>query len=369
MLQATATSSYKVLYNFKGGETDGANPGSNLINVNGTLYGTATNGGSAGKGVVYSVTTDGVEKILHNFQGASGAKPMAGLIEVGNRFYGTTYGGGHTSCGCGTVYFITASGAYGVLHSFAGGSDGAYPEAALVDLDGTLYGTTNEGGGGKCRVGGRAEGCGTIFSITAGTEKVLGTFSGETEGEYPTSGLIPINGALYGTTSEGGTDAQGTVFRITTAGVKRVLHNFGAGSDGRNPNAALLYLKGTLYGTTSNGGDLTARKGTVFSMRLGGRERVLYDFKGTPDGANPNSALIAVGGVLYGTTPNAGTTSNSMGTVYSISVNGNENVVHSFNSSAEGGYPNGLIDVNGTLYGTTDLGGNGDFGTVYSLSP
>lgn len=369
MSQAAKTSSYKVLYSFKGG-ADGESPVAGLINVNGTLYGTAVGGGSAGKGVIYSLTTDGVEKILHNFQGDSGAKPEAGLIDVDGKLYGTTYGGGHTACGCGTVYRISTSGAYGVLHNFGGGADGARPEGGLVDLNGMLFGTTYLGGGGTCRTSGREEGCGTIFSITTnGTEKLLGTFSGEPEGQFPAASLIAVKGSLYGTTSEGGSDAQGTVFRITTAGAKKLLHSFGAGRDGRNPRAALVYVKGMLYGNTAGGGSLTKPRGTVFSMRMKGAEQVLYSFRDTPDGATPQAALIYVDGLLYGTTSNGGANSTSEGTIYSISTTGEENVLHSFGGS-DGSYPAaGLIDVNGTLYGTTAGGGKNGFGTVYAFSP
>ncbi|HEV3091722.1 MAG TPA: choice-of-anchor tandem repeat GloVer-containing protein [Candidatus Cybelea sp.] len=371
-LAATATtSSFKVLYTFKGGSGDGESPSGGLVNVNGTLYGTAVGAGSAGKGVIFSVTPNGAEKILHAFQGDSGAKPEAGLIDVDGKLYGTTYGGGHTSCGCGTVYRITTSGAYGVIHNFAGGSDGARPEGGLVDVNGTLYGTTNLGGGGTCTLEGDEEGCGTIYSVTTnGTEKIIGTFADETAGEFPTAGLIAVHGSLYGTTSEGGVDAQGTLFRITTAGVKKVLHNFGAGSDGRGPQAALLSVKNILYGTTRGGGSLSERKGTVFSMGLKGGENVLHSFSGPPDGSLPQAPLIDVDGLLYGTTPLGGAGSSNLGTVFSITTTGTENVLHSFTGGPGGSYPSsGLIDLNGTLYGTTAGDGSANHGTVYTLTP
>jgi uncharacterized repeat protein (TIGR03803 family) len=365
-------SSYKLLYLFKGGSY-GRWPDADLISVNGTLYGTA-GGGSANKGIVYSVTTAGVQKILHKFTGGSdGASPQSGLIDVNGTLYGTTYAGGHTRNhrGQGTVYSVSTTGAEKVLHVFDGGSDGANPEAGLVELDGTLYGTTARGGGGTCLTQGRERGCGTIYSITTtGTEKVLGTFSDESEGEFPQAGLVAMHGALYGTTYQGGTDAEGTVFRITTAGVKSVLYNFGAGSDGRNPRAALIDVKGTLYGTTLSGGD--SDKGMVFSMSTSGAEAVLHNFSGIPDGANPQARLIDVNGTLYGTTENGGATSKSEGAVYSISTTGAEKVLYGFTGRGHGNYPvAGVIDVNGTLYGTTLYGGRAEFGagTVYALSP
>lgn len=366
-----ATYSYKVLYSFKGGANDGGSPSGGLVNVDGTLYGTTVVGGNAGKGVIFSVTTDGTEKILHSFQGNSGARPQSGLIDVDGKLYGTTYAGGHSGCGCGTVFRITTSGAYGVVHNFTGSSDGAHPEGSLVDVNGTIYGTTNLGGGGTCLNSGRDDGCGTIYSITTnGTEKVVGTFADEAAGEFPAAGLIAVHGSLYGTTSEGGLDAQGTLFRISTAGVKKVLHSFGAGGDGRDPVAALLYAKGMLYGTTRGGGNLSERKGTVFGMSLKGAENVLHDFSGPPDGASPQQPLTDLNGMLYGTTASGGS-GGGFGTIYSISTTGMESVLHSFTGlSGDGSYASsGLLDVSGTLYGTTASGGSNNGGTVYALTP
>jgi uncharacterized repeat protein (TIGR03803 family) len=169
----TSGSSYKVVYNFAGG-SDGARPLAGLINVNGTLYGTTVQGGgegcykSFGCGTVFSVTPSGQETVLHAFTGGSdGANPKAGLIDVNGTLYGTTFHGGDTKCngrsgvGCGTVFSITPSGAETVLHGFTGPPDGAWPAAGLRDVNGTLYGTTAEGGTpGGCRLGHPKIGCG-----------------------------------------------------------------------------------------------------------------------------------------------------------------------------------------------------------------
>ena len=92
--------------------------------------------------------------------------PSAGLIAVKRTMYGTTeHGDGDYRCddynGCGVIYSVTTAGLFHVLHKFTSGPDGAFPDAALVDLDGTLYGTTLNGGGSKCR----HIGCGTIFAL------------------------------------------------------------------------------------------------------------------------------------------------------------------------------------------------------------
>ncbi|MGB6714215.1 MAG: choice-of-anchor tandem repeat GloVer-containing protein, partial [Candidatus Cybelea sp.] len=141
-------------------------------------------------------------------------------------------------------------------------------------------------------------------------------------------------------TSNGGKYGYGTVFSITTAGTEKVLHSFGTGSDGRAPIDGLIELKGNLYGTTRAGGAHTcgsgrgqyAGCGTVFSITPEGAEKVLHSFNST-DGANPAAALIDAGGTFYGTTAHGG--ANGDGTVFSITLGGREKVLRSFT-----GYPN-----------------------------
>ena len=129
------------------------------------------------------------------------------------------------------------------------GRDGRFPYADLVAVDGTLYGTTEEGGKHN----------GTVFSITPyGTEKVLHTFGGRGDGAGPQAGLLDVNGTLYGTTVAGGSSGCngyicGTVFSITPSGKEKVNHRFGGTGDGDDPFGGLVYVNGTLYGTTSNG--------------------------------------------------------------------------------------------------------------------
>jgi uncharacterized repeat protein (TIGR03803 family) len=151
-----------VLHRFAG--SDGAVPhGRLLADAAGNLYGTTHNGGTSGYGTVFQLDSSGTLTVLHSFTGGSdGAYPEAGLIAdtVGN-LYGTTYGGGG---GQGTVFQVTLSGALTVLHSFTGGSDGGRPVADLLsDAAGNLYGTTGLGGATASCPGG----CGTVFALTA----------------------------------------------------------------------------------------------------------------------------------------------------------------------------------------------------------
>ncbi|HXB82892.1 MAG TPA: choice-of-anchor tandem repeat GloVer-containing protein [Candidatus Acidoferrum sp.] len=367
---------YGVLHSFKGGEADGEEPFAGLVNIKGTLYGTTYEGGSCsriGGGTVFSITPSGTETVLHSF-GCSqdGAYPVAGLIDIKGTLYGTTGKGGVN--GDGTVFSITPSGTESVIYSFKGGpGDGEQPRAGLINVKGTLYSTTYLGG--NCSSSG---GCGTVFSITpSGTETVLHNFGGSGDGIYPFAGLINVRGTLYGTTFEGGADCGssggcGTVFSITKSGAETVLHSFANDPDGNNPEAGLINVKGTLYSTTYDGG--TNGRGTVFSITPSGTETVLHSFGGSGDGAVPFAGLVDVKGKLYSTTYVGG--ANSDGTVFSITPSGAETVLYSFKGpgSGDGGFPRaGLVKVKGALYGTTGGGGTGcsgsyGCGTVYSLS-
>src|SRR5579871_6614583 len=166
--------------------------------------------------------------LLYSFGGdPDGSEPAAGVLHRGDlAIYGTTpYGGAR---GDGTV-FSYFGGTDTVLHSFGSGYDGARPWAGLIAVNGTLYGTTRSGGKGHC-VGG----CGVVFSITTdGTEKVLHNFGVDSsDGSHPEANLIDVGGTLYGTTLEGGTRDRGTAFSITTDGTEKVLHSFGYYADG-----------------------------------------------------------------------------------------------------------------------------------------
>jgi uncharacterized repeat protein (TIGR03803 family) len=158
------------------------------------------------------------EQVLYAFGQAKGDAqlPHADLINVGGTFYGTSYHGGTgaRSGNCGTVFAVNpATGAETVVYSFKGGSDGAYPQASLIDVGGTLYGTTNNGGTTTC-----SSGCGTVFSVapSTGAKTVLYEFKGyPCDGAYPFAGLLNLAGTLYGTTNNGGAHGYGTVFTVT----------------------------------------------------------------------------------------------------------------------------------------------------------
>jgi uncharacterized repeat protein (TIGR03803 family) len=371
-----------VLHNFES-ESDGASPYAGLVSVKGALYGTTTDGGASGDGTVFRITTSGEESVIHAFTGGSdGANPYGGLIDVNGTLYGTTLSAGGSGCystGCGTVFKITTSGKESVVYSFKGGAgDGAFPQAGLIDVNGTLFGTTTEGG---------TKNYGTVFKVTtSGKESLLHSFAGGTDGVTPLAGVTNLKGTLYGTTELGGTGTCsglegagcGIVFKVTPSGTERVLFTFpGTTANGEFPFAGLSAVKGTLYGTTLNGG--TSNIGVVYKVAPSGAQSVLYNFKDSSgDGNEPYGDLLDIKGTLYGTTAQGG--SASAGTVYKIATSGAETLLYSFAGyPSNGGSPTAaLTDVNGTLYGTTDEGGNSDAcynsfgpfgcGTVFSLS-
>ncbi|HEY6271196.1 MAG TPA: choice-of-anchor tandem repeat GloVer-containing protein [Terriglobales bacterium] len=193
------------------GGIDGANPRAALVQgTDGNLYGTTSNGGMNLDGTVFKITLGGTLTTLHNFDGADGILPEAALVQASDgNFYGTTDSGGTFEDG--TVFKITPEGTLTVLHNFTSG-DGSDPVAPLLQAtDGNLYGTT-ELGGANCTTG-FGVGCGTVFEITLeGALTSLHSFN-ETDGYEVQGGLVQAtNGVLYGTTSFGGLNQDGTIF-------------------------------------------------------------------------------------------------------------------------------------------------------------
>jgi uncharacterized repeat protein (TIGR03803 family) len=356
-----------VVYAFAGG-TDAGEPQTALLAQNGALYGTTPVGGTAGYGTVFKVSTSGSESVLYNFQGGlDGAYPQSSLIVLNGTLYGTTSGGNTPSNG--TVYKVDPSGNVSTVYTFTGSPDGSTPVAGLTALNGELYGTTESGG---------ANGVGTVFKVsTSGSESVLYSFKGTPDASNPVAALIALRGALYGTTFEGGAGAGfGTVFKVSTSGKERVVYAFQAnGSDGENPAASVIAVKGKLYGTTQEGG--TDGHGTVFEMSTSGKEKVLHSFAGGADGSTPLGGLIAVNGALYGPTAFGGVYGgrcqpdpSGCGTIFKITTSGTETTRYTFQGVPDGADPYAtLIAVNKVLYGTTEVGGAPNYGTVFKISP
>jgi uncharacterized repeat protein (TIGR03803 family) len=227
-----------------------------------------------GCGTIFKLTPAGKHTVLYRFgtAGGDGAFPAARLIrDAAGNLYGTTSSGGYLFCpgfGCGTVFKLSTTRKQTVLYRFRGnehgdGTDGAYPLGALSrDANGDLYGTAS--GGYEF---------GAVFKVNASGETILHTFTGTgSDGATPDAALIQdTNGNLYGTTSAGGVYGYGTVFMLDATGTETILYSFTGGTDGSRPVAALIRdANGNLYGTTSLGGDLSSCApngcGTVFEI-------------------------------------------------------------------------------------------------------
>ena len=326
--------------------TNGDQPSVPFLGSDGNLYGVCYWGGDpshssfcfggTGFGTIFKLSTQGILTNLYVFEGPPNGENPVGLIQgADGSFYGVTYLGGSNNCvvsGCcdgyggyGTVFKLTQQGTFTTLHVFSGGTDGAWPDAALVQgTDGYLYGTTS---GGNTNAG-------TVFKISTDgrTFTNLHAFSGGADGASPSASLIQDGGGLlYGTAFGGGTNNAGTVFSITTNGVLTTLHTFSGSPDGFGPFAALVRgSDSNFYGTTVWGGTTNTDPyvtgpppgdGIVFKMTPLGTLTTVYQFSGTTDGRNPEiGALVqsSFDGYLYGTTALGGV--NDAGTVFKCGI-------------------------------------------------
>jgi uncharacterized repeat protein (TIGR03803 family) len=272
----------------------------------GNLYGTTYLGGDKGGGVVYKVALDGTYTVLRHLgqDKQDAVLPYAGLVQAPDGvIYGTTLRGGTSDKG--TVFRVTTSGDFSIIHSFSG-QDGENPEGAMVvGADGNLYGTTLQGGDGNR---------GTVFKITtAGTLTTLYSFPSlgafnlqgqaiNATGANPRAGLLlAADGNFYGTAYQGGTGGFGTVFRITPAGALTVVHAFTGPSFGAAfPLSDVTQdAAGNLYGTTEFGGYLN--QGAAWRINPAGQFRLLHSFTGgLLDGYKLYTSLLVQGNEIYG---------------------------------------------------------------------
>jgi len=251
-----------------------------------------------------------------------------------------------------------------VLHNFTGGADGGDPYGGVIlDSKGNVFGTASEGGDANN---------GVVFKIdTSGHETVLYSFSGGADGGGPLGSLIrDSSGDLYGTTSGGGTDNAGVVFKVDPSGHETVVYSFTGGADGGYPLGGLVRdASGNFYGATNGGGASGA--GVVFKLDPSGHQTVLYTFTGGVDGGYPAWVTLArdSAGNLYGTTNGGGT--DNAGVVFKVDTSGREKVLYSFTGGDDGGYPYAgvILGPEGELYGTTPFGGPANVGVVFEIKP
>lgn len=384
-----ARSGITSVYSFKGG-LDGATPFSGLLLSNGTFYGTTASGGAyngygcnTGCGTFFGVDSSGTEQVLYSFKGQPDADDVSGsLIELNGTFYGTSlYGGTYNS---GTVFSVTPSGDESVLYSFKGGSDGWSPYGGLVAIGGELYGATADGIS-SCPQRSRFSNCGTVFKVnTSGKEVVLYRFKGSpVDGGEPIGPPIAVNGMLYGTTEVGSSGpcagGCGTIYQVSTSGKERVLYSFKGPPDGQDPENKLAVANGKLYGAAGGGGSTgnvcgSFGCGVIFEASTSGAERIVYRFQGGRSAASPAGNLLLHGGKLYGTAEGGLFCDKPFpyqcGTVFELSFSGRLRVLHRFAGSPDGEFPNGALTFdNGAMFGTTTDGGIYNYGMIYSIAP
>jgi uncharacterized repeat protein (TIGR03803 family) len=213
----------------------------------------------------------------------------------------------------------------------------------------------------------------------------LYAFKGGNDGIHPSGSLVlDEQGNLYGLTNAGGGNGCGgngcgTAFKISADGMETVLHAFAGGTDGANPLGGLIADQaGNFYGTTSSGGGTACGGGgcgTVFKLTADGTETVLHAFAGGADGATPAAGLVTDGESFYGTTQAGGSNlcgGNGCGTIFAVGPDGSESILHAF-AGSDGSFPVAkLLLNNGILYGTTEFGGSdrcsgSGCGTVFQL--
>lgn len=323
VFRLTPSGTLTTIYNFTGGD-DGSEPQTGLVLGNdGNFYGTTLEGGAKGGGVLFKITPGGELTPIYPFcnscEGGAAPTPTPLVLGSDGNFYGTTGPNGGTH-NWGTIYKITPGGTLTVLHNFCS----TVKSSNCIDQpltggggmvqgsDGNFYGVSTNGGDGLHG----AEGY--VFKLSStGAFTIIHSFCSETncaDGGGPFAPMVQgYDGNFYGTTSGGGPNANGTVFKVTPAGVLTNVYAFCSGCpEGTQPHAGLaLGTDDNFYGTTTSGGTgdgngYEYNNGIVFEVTPGGKETVLYNFcqeKNCDDGSDPQAGLLlATNGIFYGTT-------------------------------------------------------------------
>ena len=374
LLQPAQSQTYSVIYNFTGQGSDGATPyGGPILDASGNLYGTTYLGGLYGAGSIYRLSPSGSSwtyRSLYSLKaGADGSGPAFGSLAMGpdHTLFGTTEGGGFFGtafvvCACPQKEFV--------LHSFGTGTDGAQPIGGLViDAKGNLYGTTSLGGD---------TGNGTVFELVRSghtwTESILYSFAGGLDAASPPAGVtLDSRGNLYGTSSFGGANGIGAIYKLThsNSGWKEtILYNFQGLDDGQNPVGGVVFdSAGNLYGATFAGG--VNGGGIVYRLAPGGTFTTLYSFTGSYGGPY-NKLTLDKNGTIYGATNGDG--ANLLGSVFKLTPNNGTYTftdLHDFAGGTDGASPYGsvTVDANGNVFGTAAVGGTQNQGLIFEITP
>jgi uncharacterized repeat protein (TIGR03803 family) len=366
----SSAAKYTTLYSFTG-IGQGSGPGGKpLLDAKGDIFGTTQYAGGGYPGTIYSFSASSVFTVLHTFQAApDGAEPIAGVVaNSAGDLYGTTTGGG--SANVGSVFRIGALGANYRLDSFHFLSGANLTSGLVLDAAGNLYGMATQGGANKL---------GTVYKVQPDGEiSVLHSFTGGADGQNPLGGSLAQDSAgnLYGTTSNGGANGYGVIFKVTPAGEETVIYTFNSKNNGCfEPNNSLaIDTAGNLYGSTSHGGGEFGQ-GCVYRFSPDAALTVLHVFgannSGTAGGAYPLAGVtLDAQGNIYGVTTLGGY--DNAGTIYRITPTGQYTVLYSFTNGSDGAgnFASELaITPTGALLGVDGVGGTYGYGNLFTITP
>ena len=370
---ASSAQTFTRLTKFNGSNGQWPYYGSLIQGTDGNFWGTTSSGGNGSKGgTVFQITPNGKLITVCSFGAGggcpNGAVPYSGLTQdVDGNFYGTTYEGG--SQGVGDVFEITPEGQYIELHSFCSAPNcadgGNVSQALILATNGKLYGTAS----------------GAIFTLTK--ENVFSSvFTGE---DGPRQMIQASDGNFYGIGVRG-THKAGDVLEITASGMSRTLYNFCSElhcTDGDQPIALMQGSDGNFFGTTTYGG--VNNSGVIFKITPDGDYTVLYNFcsqANCADGGGPSAGLVqGTDGNFYGTTTFGGAVTingifGGYGTVFQMTPAGQLTTLHTFclqgGDCSDGAYPFAPLvqGTDGNFYGTTYglVNCPGNCGTVFRIS-
>jgi uncharacterized repeat protein (TIGR03803 family) len=296
IFEISPSGAFDVLYSFTGG-ADGCQPeGPVFRDVNGDIYGTAHECGDpkCRCGAFFKLDTNETLTVLHTFtRDGNGEFPSNDLVSVNGELYGTTEG---------AVYKITKTGHYTVVHSFGLGNTPGTQSDLVRDSAGNVYGDTYD----------------WIYKLdTAGNFSVLYTFTdGVNDGADPAGRLILGSSGTITGASQYTPDPNrcGLVFRLEADGTLKALHHFEPGTSGCAPATGLVDLDGALYGTTTEGGEnvcvtayVPTSCGVLYQISKTGAYSVAHSWTGTDGGGAQDELTKGNDGSIYGITKFGGT--------------------------------------------------------------
>jgi uncharacterized repeat protein (TIGR03803 family) len=402
----TQAQTYTVLHDFTD-SPDGAVPNPIIQDGKGNFYGSTRFGGIADCdldtcGTVFKIDSAGNESILYDFQGGNnGVTPIGSLaLDPKGNLWGVTQGNGFDD-GASAVFKLESNG-HETSYDVNDVTICCLDSPLVADAKGNLYGMSPYGGRPMCPYVKNNLGCGTLFEVSpSGKFKVLHTFTG-TDGIQPEGGLvIDANGNLYGSAFYGGKlkcsypgwgepigKGCGTIYKLDTQGDFTVLHSFTGPNDGSYPLGLTIDSAGNLYGIAGSGGDVIPNSnyeyglGTIFKVDAEGKFKVLFTFtpETTLNYVYASHLAIDSHGNLYGM--QEANNCAGAGCLFKIDTQGNYTDIYNFDDAQTSGgvfitgiTPGLLLASDGTIYGTTPVGGDSNgggecsesCGTVYKL--